>query len=79
MLEYLQKASEPSRLKRLTAVETSLLESVRTSSQAGCAPPTVSADADGYFLLPQVKPGAPRGRIPQSASYAGHLGAAGHG
>jgi hypothetical protein len=58
MLEYLQKASEPSCLKRLTAMETFLLESARASAQAGHAPATVSADADGYFLLPQVKPGA---------------------
>ncbi len=58
MLEYLQKASEPSCLKRLTSMETFLLESARTSAQTGHAPPTVSADADGYFLLPQVKPGA---------------------
>jgi hypothetical protein len=58
MLEYLQKASEPSCLKRLTAMETFLLESARTSAQAGHAPPSVSADADGYFLLPQVRPGA---------------------
>jgi hypothetical protein len=58
MLEYLQKASEPSCLKRLTSMETFLLESARTSAQEGHTPPTVSADADGYFLLPQVKPGA---------------------
>jgi len=58
MLEYLQKASEPSCIKRLTAMETFLLESARTSAQAGRAPPTVSADADGYFLLPEVKAGA---------------------
>lgn len=58
MLEYLQKVSEPSCLKRLTAMETFLLESARTSAQAGHAPPSVSADADGYFLLSQVKPGA---------------------
>jgi hypothetical protein len=58
MLEYFQKGSEPSCMKRLTAMETFLLESARTSAQAGQAPPTVSADADGYFLLPQVKPGA---------------------
>lgn len=58
MLEYLQKASDPSCLKRLTGLETFLLESARSSAQAGHAPPTVSADADGYFLLPQVKPGA---------------------
>ena len=58
MLEYLQKASEPSCTKRLTGMETFLLESARSSAEAGHAPPTVSADADGYFLLPQVKPGA---------------------
>ncbi|HXJ95944.1 MAG TPA: hypothetical protein VMT20_24155 [Terriglobia bacterium] len=58
MLEYLQKVSEPSCLKRLTGMETFLLELARSSAQAGHTPPTVSADADGYFLLPQVKPGA---------------------
>jgi hypothetical protein len=58
MLEYLQKASDPSCTKRLVGMETFLLESARASAQAGRAPPTVSADADGYFLLPQVKPGA---------------------
>jgi len=58
MLQYLQKASEPSCTKRLAGMETFLLESARSSAQAGHAPPTASADADGYFLLPQVKPGA---------------------
>jgi hypothetical protein len=58
MLEYLQKAWDPSCIKRLTGLETFLLESARSSAQAGHAPPMVSADADGYFLLPQVKSGA---------------------
>jgi hypothetical protein len=58
MLEYLQKASEPSCTKRLVGLETFLLESARSSAQSGRTPPTVSADADGYFMLPQVKPGA---------------------
>jgi hypothetical protein len=58
MLEYLQKASDPSCIKRLTGLETFLLESARSGAQAGHAPPGVSADTDGYFLLPQLKPGA---------------------
>lgn len=58
VLEHLQKQTDPSCLKRLTEMEAFLLESVQAGVRAGQQFPTATADADGYFLLPQVKPGA---------------------
>lgn len=58
VLEHLQKETDPSCMKRLTEMETFLLESAQTSARAGQKLPTGTADADGYFLLPRVKPGA---------------------
>lgn len=58
VLEHLQKQTDPSCMKRLTEMETFLLESAQAGARAGQKPLTATADADGYFLLPQVKPGA---------------------
>jgi len=58
VLEHLQQEKDPSCMKRLTGTETFLLESAQASAQAGQKLPTSTADTDGYFLLPKVKPGA---------------------
>ena len=58
VLEHLQKETDPSCAKRLTEMETFLLESAQASARGGQKLPTGTADADGYFLLPRVKPGA---------------------
>ncbi|HUI42945.1 MAG TPA: hypothetical protein VL523_13350 [Terriglobia bacterium] len=58
LLEHLQKETDPACLKRLTGMETFVLNLARADAQAGHPPPTATADADGYFLLPQIKPGA---------------------
>ena len=58
VLEFLQQDTDPACSKRLAALETFLLNVAQASAQAGHPPPTATADADGYFLLPQLKPGA---------------------
>lgn len=58
VLEHLQKGTDPSCMKRLTEMETFLLESAQTSARAGQRFPTSTADEEGYFMLPRVKPGA---------------------
>ena len=58
LLEHLQHETDPSCVKRLTEMETFLLESAQSSARAGQKLPTGTADTDGYFLLPRVKPGA---------------------
>jgi len=58
VLEHLQKETDPSCMKRLTEMETFLLDSAQDSARIGKKSPTGTADADGYFLLPRVKPGA---------------------
>jgi len=58
VLEHLQHETDSSCVKRLTGMETFLLESAQQSARVGKNFPTATADADGYFLLPRVKPGA---------------------
>jgi hypothetical protein len=58
VLEHLQKETDPSCMKRLTEMETFLLESAQASARAGQRFPTSTADEEGYFMLPRVKPGA---------------------
>jgi hypothetical protein len=58
LLEHLREETDPSCLKRLTGMETFVLESAQSTARAGEKLPTAAADGDGYFLLPRVKPGA---------------------
>jgi hypothetical protein len=58
VLERLKQQPDAPCLKRLADMETFLLETAKGNAQAGRTPPTATADADGYFMLPQVKPGA---------------------
>lgn len=58
VLEQLQKEPEAACVKRLGDMETLLLNAAKASAQAGQTPPTATADPDGYFVLPQVRPGA---------------------
>ena len=58
VLERLRADTSTSCLKRLTDMETFLLNSAQAEAQAGQPSPTATADADGYFLLPKVRPGA---------------------
>jgi hypothetical protein len=58
LLEHLRQETDPSCIKRLTGMETFVLESAQATARAGEKLPTATADDDGYFLLPRVKPGA---------------------
>jgi hypothetical protein len=58
VLEHLQHEKSIGCLKQLTELETFVLDLAQADAGAGHAPLTATADADGYFILPQVKPGA---------------------
>ena len=58
VLEHLQKEVDKPCMGSLTDMENFLLDAAKTSAQAGRTPPTGTADTDGYFLVPRVKPGA---------------------
>jgi hypothetical protein len=58
VLEHLKEKADAPCLKRLSDMETFLIETAKANAQAGRTPPTATADADGYFMLPQVRPGA---------------------
>lgn len=57
VLEQLQKEPDAPCLKRLSDMQGALMSVAETSANAGRTPPTATADADGYFMLPQVRPG----------------------
>jgi hypothetical protein len=57
VLEQLQKEPDATCMKRLADMQTALLSAAKASADAGHTPPTATADADGYFILPQVRPG----------------------
>lgn len=57
VLEQLQKEPDATCLKRLSDMQGALMNVAKASAEAGKAPPTATADADGYFMLPQVRPG----------------------
>lgn len=57
VLELLQKEPDAPCLKRLSDMQGALMKVAEASANAGQAPPTTTADADGYFMLPQVRPG----------------------
>ena len=57
VLELLQKEPDATCLKRLSDMEGALMSVAEGSANAGRTPPTTTADADGYFMLPQVRPG----------------------
>lgn len=57
VLERLQKEPEAPCLKRLSDMQGALMSLAEASANAGRTPPTTTADADGYFMLPEVRPG----------------------
>ncbi len=57
VLEQLQKEPDATCLKRLADMQGALMNVAKASADAGHTPPTATADADGYFMLPQVRPG----------------------
>ncbi|HEV2425077.1 MAG TPA: hypothetical protein VGZ29_09650 [Terriglobia bacterium] len=57
VLELLQKEPDAPCLKRLSDMQGALMKVAEASANAGRTPPTATADADGYFMLPQVRPG----------------------
>lgn len=57
VLEQLQKEPDAACLKRLADMQGALMSAAKASADAGRTPPTATADADGYFMLPQVRPG----------------------
>jgi hypothetical protein len=57
VLDQLQKDPDASCSKRLANMQGALMDAARASAEAGRTPPTATADADGYFMLPQVRPG----------------------
>ncbi len=57
VLEHLQKDPDATCSKRLANMQGALMDAAKASADAGHTPPTATADADGYFMLPQVRPG----------------------
>jgi hypothetical protein len=57
VLEELQKEPDATCLKRLDDMQSTLLAAAKASADSCHTPPTATADADGYFVLPQVRPG----------------------
>jgi len=57
VLEQLRKDPDAPCAKRLANMQGALMDAARASADAGRTPPTATADADGYFVLPQVRPG----------------------
>jgi hypothetical protein len=57
VLEQLQKEPDAACLKRLADMQGALMDAAKASADSGRTPPTATADADGYFMLPEVRPG----------------------